>query len=260
MRMQPHNTKPQARFRGDGDDPYYLGIELEVEAPDWDAHEKGLELRKRPRNMYAKEDGSLSCGWELVTQPIGKSLWLGKTEPNDPVDQFFRLVEGLTDLGYRSHDGGHCGLHVHVCRKAFSGDSDLRNGHYYWFARLVNGQLFRRLCQREQGSLDRWANQTDSTSFSFLTMPRSSRYVAANVTRRTVEVRLFRGNLREERIRKAIEAVIAAIEFARTLIAREPTAESPDAEFASWVSSNKRIYPNLKKYIDESAAPVTQEV
>ena len=267
MRLREHHIKPRPRLFGK--DTYYLGIELEVEAPDCDKRDEGLEKAgKRPPAYYAKRDSSLNqWGWELVTHPVARNLWVpgnqkpskpvpGNQKPSKPVDRFFQLVRDLAFLGYTSHDGGRCGLHVHVSKTAFG--KRLKCPHYYWFCRVVNGQLFCKLSQRTGETIDRWAAQSPVKVKGFAGY-RGSRYWAVNQTSATVEVRIFRGNMREARIRKAIEAVVAAVEFARTRTSRN-WGEDLDTAFVLWVSKNQSSYPNLYAYLGEIGAVRSSDV
>lgn len=167
-------------------------------------------------------------------------------QPN-PVGNFFRLVEALRRLSYTSHDDGRCGFHIHVSRTAFSESGDLRNSMFYRFKCLINGLLFRKLSQRstfeycQQEPVDpHWFHERNW-----------NRRMAVNITEKTVEVRLFRGNTREKRIRKNIEAVIAALEFGRDTARMEaPT----DDEFVNYVRGQSYRFPNLVEYINELEA------
>ncbi len=271
MRVQQHSAKPAARFFGKGD--YYLGLELEVEAPDRALYNKGLNISKRPSYCYAKHDGSLDeYGWELVTHPIAKSLWM-KRGGRNAATSFFRLVSGLRSLGYTSHESGRCGLHIHVCLKAFRGvqpqaiariggvmrNTTLKRSHLYWFMRLVNSDLFCKLSQRSDDLLSRWAQIQPVNARSFCAMASQSgsgRYVATNLTANTCEVRVFRGNVREDRIRKCIESVVAAVEFSRGLGIQhfKDNAEEPinlSYSFLEWIENRKTSYPNLSSFISE---------
>lgn len=260
MRVREHCDQVPPKFRGKANEPYYLGIELEVEAPDDVKREQGLELRKRPRHFYAKYDGSLNhYGWELITHPIGKSLWLERhPAERGPVHQFFQLVRDLKELGYTSHDGGRAGLHVHVSRTAFP-DPLSKDNQYYWFSRLVNGPLFRKLSQRSDDCLNRWTKQIPSPERYEHVRTRGDRYHATNLTPRTCEVRIFRGNMREDRIRKAIEAVIAAVEYS-WVVACWPTSDvGMDVQYTEWVQRNTYTYPNLAAYLNTLALGIAEE-
>lgn len=246
MRLHCYAHKPIAKFFGK--DAYYIGIELECEAPDQTAMESGL--KPRPQGIYAKHDRSLNqYGWEIITQPFAKNLWLEKKPKRGPVKRFFDLVKSLRDLQYQSHNGGRCGLHLHVCKKAFGPDG-IKSTHFYWFARLVNGKLFRKLSQRSDTALNQWAAQIPVTPSSPYEAGYNRRRAVNVLPAKTVEVRMFRGNLREERIRKAVEAVVAAIEFARTRSSKDYKKDM-DAEFVLWVNLRRKTYPNLNAYLDE---------
>lgn len=249
MRLHDHCRKPEPRFAGNNTD-YWIGMELEVEAPTHFKRIAGLEIAKRPRYFYAKRDGSLSSyGWELVTHPISPNLWLGKEKPNNPASKVFALVKALKGLSYTSYDNQRCGLHLHVSRTAFSTDGSLKNKHYYWFCRLIHGKLFASLSQRAQSDLDCWAKQLEPKYF-LRKGGNNSRYFATTTTPATVEVRIFRGNMREDRIRKAIESVVAAIKFSKTFSPAR-SQEKLDKIFARWVMKNETSFPNLASYLRE---------
>lgn len=316
MREREYSYKPPPRFFGTG--PVYIGLELEVEAPDRQAKENGLAVESNPNWCYAKRDGSLSsCGWELVTHPICLASWMTRTSVQnyrdyhnltpgqilrvtykgvpytaevcpdgtrvlwngtiygsisaagkairegkstngyqffgliprgatasrpDPVVAFFQLVARLKGMGYTSHDNGRCGFHMHVSRKAFSESGELRNPMFYRFKCLINGVLFRKLSQRTTFTYCQ-QEPVDLSNFTY----QYSRHCAVNTTRETVEVRLFRGSLRETRLRKNLEAVIAALEFSR-----EPSdyAAPSDDKFVAWCRQRRERFPNLVGYIN----------
>jgi hypothetical protein len=310
MRERLHSYKPAPRFFGDGG--VYLGVELEVEAPSYQAKQDGLQAGGHPRWAYAKHDGSLGIhGWEMVTHPISLGMWMtsenvrdyhnipvgtvltarykgvtytatmlsmGEVEWNgtvyssisaagkairggkstngyqlfglidtnaivNPVASFFRLVAKLREMGYDSHASGRCGFHIHLCRKAFSTTGTLDNPTYFRFKYLINSALFRKLSQRTMFNFC----QQEPVTLQNYAVRNTDRYSAVNVTSKTIEVRIFRGNLREERIRKNLEAVIAALEFSRdTASYTAPTEE----EFVNYVRSKGDRFQNLVAYID----------
>jgi hypothetical protein len=263
MKLRDYNDKPKARFLGKGE--WHIGVELEMEAPDDDAWHKGLELRQNPQFCYAKPDGSLEQGWELITQPIPMEQWLAPT-PKGALKDFFKLVRQLSQLGYRSHNTETCGLHVHICRKALGKEMIFREGEsshdktpttYYWFRRLIHGALFTHISQRSGYELERWASQLPG----WYRNPRrpkynDRRYEAVNLTEKTIEIRIFRGNMREERIRKAVESVIAAVNWAKYASGRSAelykSKRSDSQLFISYVKRNAKKYPNLWAFIVSS--------
>ena len=321
MRLLAYNAKPAAKFQGQDD--YYLGVELELFAPDMTKRNEGLAKQKRPGCMYAKHDGSIPyTGWELVTHPIARKLWLEATPPaarttestitrtymgmtytakqvaagwqinggatyptmraashactngkrgvlftpsaggeggnGNAARKFLRLVADLKAMGYESHNGGQCGLHIHVSKTAFSGmtENNLRCTHYFWFKKIINSPLFAKLSQRDDFG---FCHQTPVTIQDFADN-HWGRYQAVNPTRHTIEVRIFRGNMIEARIRKAVEAVIAAVEWAEDRSMRQLTdAQDVGDAYATWVRANRATYPNLANYLDRIDAPTANE-
>ncbi len=263
MRIRQHDFKP-GKWRCFGKAPYHLGMELEVEAPDREKRNEGKNIfgndtKDGQQACIAKRDGSLSeYGWEIVTRPISPEWWL---KEKGAAEKVFTLIAGLKGMGYSSHDNGRCGLHVHVCRKAFG--PELFTEHFYWFSRLVNGPLYALLSQREPEKLKQWAKQTQPLAeygvtdyrtpwYSWTNGGSNGRYVACNITSKTVEVRIFRGNLRKDRVKKALQAVTAAVEFSRGRSWFENNDQKAlEREFALWVDRRPREYPQLRNYLYE---------
>lgn len=317
VREHPYAYTPSPVFFGQGTS--FLGIELEVVAPSYQAKSDGLRQAGEPRWCYAKSDASIgSYGTEIVTHPISVNFWMSSRDISEyrdyhvlipgeilrgcykgveyittvhedgrrfiyngvvyknitqvgraigiksngyvffglkgserdqvnPVGDFFRLVESLKRLGYTSHDDGRCGFHIHISRTAFSPEGDLRNPMFYKFKCLINGLLFRKLSQRvtfeycQQETVD--PHQFHERNWN--------RRMAVNITEKTVEVRLFRGNLREKRIRKNIEAVIAALEFSREITSLDRPF---DNLFTPYIYARSHKFPNLVEYISELEA------
>jgi hypothetical protein len=190
------------------------------------------------------------CGGKSVNGYV----FFGRTRtarPNNPTTALFRLVKQLADLGYQSHNGGRCGFHVHVSRAAFGEYGQIDNPRFFAFKSLVNGALFRRLSQRETFH---YCTQKYVTVENFARNT-GDRYCAVNITAKTVEVRIFRGNLREERLRKNIEAVIAALEFSQQATDYTPPT---DEAFSAFVEANRARFPNLASYIRPVVVPQDQ--
>lgn len=188
----------------------YFGVELEVErttgADDADALaaallEAGNGLATgAARKLFAEHDGSLTDGFELITQPMGL----------DTHATLWAHVLG-TDAArmLRSHDTQTCGLHVHVSRtgltrlqiaKAVVFLNDSRNEN---FIRAIARRYDTHYCCRKSKSLGRAARSDD-------------RYEMLNLTNsRTVEFRLFRGTMRHETLMACVEFAHAVLEFSR---------------------------------------------
>lgn len=97
-----------------------LGFELEVDC-DCDQSIHNVETAEglcshcglEENEMRYAEDGSLNYGFECISQPhTVKDFW-------DKQDKWRKMLKYLSDKGYKSHDPGTCGLHVHVSREMF---------------------------------------------------------------------------------------------------------------------------------------------
>lgn len=163
----------------------YLGTELEMEVEEGDSRYDLSRRLNRPWN-FTKDDGSLNYGIELVTHPF-TPLWLSKHETE------FKDVLRVAQLGARARSS--CGMHVHMSRSAMS------KLHIYKILKLVyeNASFFRTISGR--------------TSFNYCeTRPETRlarkakgmelrRYQAVNLCPPdTIEVRLFAGTLKWERV------------------------------------------------------------
>lgn len=181
----------------------FLGVELEVER-----HESSGEAlhdiarvlldaaNDAGRRLFAEHDGSLSDGFELITQPLGlddqRALWS-------------RVLALPTVRELRAHDTTTCGLHVHVTR---AGLSRLQIAKAVVFLNDARNEDFIRAIARRYGNgyckLKRVALGQAASSYD--------RYEMLNLTSsRTVEFRLFRGTLR-------VTTLLACVEFAHALL------------------------------------------
>lgn len=116
---ESHNNEPV--FFGDYKGKFAgLGFELEVDC-DCDQNHYNAETAEglcshcglEENEMRYAEDGSLNYGFECISQPhTVKDFW-------DKQDKWRKMLQYLSDKGYKSHDPGTCGLHVHVSREMF---------------------------------------------------------------------------------------------------------------------------------------------
>ena len=209
-----HHSKPFFSVRGDSWVAAHgraLGVELEVEGHSVDPataaraiheHVNGGEFG---RHVFFERDGSLSNGFELISQPMSVPA-LRETF------QFLRepsLVRGL-----RSHRTSTCGLHVHVSRP---GLSNLTIARAVTFVNDSGNDAFIQALARRYNT--GFCNIRDK-DLETAHLP-GDRYEAINLTGgATIEFRIFRGSLK-------YEAVIAAVEFCHALLeycARPETA------------------------------------
>ena len=106
--------KPQPIFFGEG--PRYFGVELEIDegGEDEDNADRILDVANTDLryHMYAKHDGSLNEGFEIISHPCSIDYHMNKIP-------WGKILDKAIYLGYTSHSSGTCGLHIHVSRKAF---------------------------------------------------------------------------------------------------------------------------------------------
>jgi hypothetical protein len=80
----------------------------------------------------------------------------------------------------------------------------------------------------------------------------TERYLAVNLNNRhTLEVRMFRGSLKVERVKMGLEFVDAAVEYTRQLTTEDIVSKAglSASEFIKWI--DPEIYPNLSNYVQE---------
>jgi hypothetical protein len=226
--------------RADGEDSTetpYFGIELEVECPDGDIPEivDGL-----PDWCYAKEDSSLSHGFEVVTYPLS---WKWIQEHKDSLKT---LWGALAHTGCRSYNTSTCGMHVHLSKSQFG------TLHLYKFLRVFyeNRSMVLTVSQRKSENLQQWANTDNDDEESLVKKAKDKtqhrRYSAVNLQNaHTVEVRIFRGTLRPESFFKNLEFCHAAIAY--TLDAS--LADVSAIGLFAFVAEHKKDYPNLYTFL-----------
>ncbi len=120
--IKSYSYKPEPIFfsnTGNRDDIFeselFMGIELEIDeaGEDEENAETLLEIaNKKAEHLYIKKDGSLNCGFELVSHPMTYDYHLFEMP-------WKKILSKAIVLGYKSHDCPTCGLHIHVGRAAF---------------------------------------------------------------------------------------------------------------------------------------------
>jgi hypothetical protein len=186
-----------------------------------------------------KEDGSLDNGFEIVTHPHS-------------LDEFQKSVDwgflsSLKSEGFRSWDTSSCGLHVHISRKAFADDS-----HLVRFMKLIydNKGAVRNLAGRSSD----YAKFNDSYNSGGMGLYRKVKeglvgdghFSAVNTDNcDTVEVRVFRGSLRKERVLSAVEFCHAAVEHTRNMKITPKERPLSWTKFLAFMVKESVRYPNL---------------
>lgn len=147
--------KPSPIFFKDNneDTQKFFGIELEV----MDGGESSLNAKRvchSHEELYAKHDGSLDDGMELVSHPCTVSWHL--THLWDDV------LSKLHTLHYHARNGS--GIHVHVSKKYWENNGGLcRITNLITFCD-INREALRLYANRERGAFDHWTHEYMSPS------------------------------------------------------------------------------------------------
>lgn len=224
----------------------HLGLELEVEAKNASISD-GVNILLpsiEDDTLILKYDGSLNNGFEIVSQPMTLA-WAKDNFPWDSLTQ-------LAGIGFRSWNTQTCGIHVHVARDAFISPS-----HQAKFIHLImrNPEAWSPIGGRTN---THWAKYDKSELYRLPEKIKNrvgdDRYTAVNMCNRaTLEIRIFRGSLKPERVKAALEFADACVEYTRKLSINEIISKKGlnATEFIKWVSTQEN-YPNLNSYFNQN--------
>lgn len=205
----------------------FIGVELEVEAGEgvrWrDVESTAGDLLEsvneyRAPLLWAERDGSLSNGFELITQPMGldrqAELWT-------------KVLSRPSASGLRSHNTSTCGLHVHISR---AGLSQLTIAKVIVFMNDIrNADLVAAIARR----YDTGYSKQKTVRLSKRATVDPDRYVMVNtLPEHTIEFRVFRGSTK-------LETVLGCIEFANavTSFCRDSAPSSlTTTQFVEWLN------------------------
>lgn len=226
--IHDYSYKPDPDFYATDNEPederaLYMGIELEVD--DGSDPERLAEiLQDKVAEIYCKHDGSLDDGVEIVSHPCTLAYHLNDLDWHYICDESVRR-------GFKSHDAGTCGLHVHVNRDFFGDEGTERDLNIAKVILLVNRFWDSHIVpfsRRTYDQLRHWANKNnmeleeDDTEYTLVDkvrdQRREGRYQAVNLTNRnTIEFRFFRGTLRENTFRATLQFVDTLCRYAKKM-------------------------------------------
>jgi len=264
-----YDNTPRCFYRVEESEPVvarYYGMEIEVDIPD-DCDPWGRERRdnivedvlgrilnhgeNEAWNYWmAKSDGSLRCGFELISQPMTLAYmkqagFFGKLE---------EAMKFLIKNKYRSHDTSTCGLHFHVSKNSMSCETIAK------LLMLVNkfwNTTFR-VSRRKENRLSQWGKRpmaiesegdfARTVSIAKKTSRWNDRYVAINLTKvGTVEFRACRGTMK-------VSSIIACLHYFDFLI----TCAEAHTRYQIWSMAPSEFLekmecysPELKAYMEE---------
>lgn len=253
--IHDYNYTPDLVFHTtSGNERLFFGIEIEVEAGRGlsDAAEYASQLESMDL-AYLKSDGSLNCGFEVVTHPMSHDFFKNEAQ------EFFDVITGLRETHkVKSWGTTTCGLHIHISRTGFNGGA-----HMHRFLNLVysNQDFYETMAGRTS---DRWAkfddvNRWDNNQNVYRSFSRkldtdrgSDRYSAVNTNNHgTLEMRIFKGTTNVSAIKSHIDLAHASVEYTRTLSIKEVKngALLPEP-FLNFIYNNAELYPELVERID----------
>lgn len=201
----------------------YMGFELEVDEGYTDYIDDTIYniANLFPREYFAFEkDGSLDNGWENISQPASLNYHLYK------LPEYQCMFKHIKDAGYKSHDAGTCGLHIHIDKKYFGNKLDSSEAKLvYLFQKHWNN--FLRFSRRTEYQTTQWAGRYDNEgSLSNIVKNGKSkclsRYKAVNLTNdNTIEIRLWRGTLNIETFEATLKLTARLAELCKNTPTRE---------------------------------------
>lgn len=200
------------------------GFELEVDNSDKSSpYDLAVDIDEKIEEVWASRDGSLNDGLEIISHPMTLDYIQNKFDMN-------YLCDMIKNHGFKSHDTGTCGLHIHASRELF-GDSieeqELTIAKIMvLFNRFYDDEIVT-FSRRRYDRLEQWAkkskveieysDKTDEISNKLEEARRSGRYQAINLTNRnTVEFRIFRGTTKASTILASIQFIDELINYAKT--------------------------------------------
>ena len=139
--LHDYGWKPVLEFRTLGEWSYYdkkqplfMGVELETDGGEDRSGYVG-RLASIPTfgdYFWMTKDSSLRNGVEITGHPMTLEFH------EDLLEKVYEEIrKAAIEFGYRSHDGGRCGLHVHVNRNFFGQDKRLQDAGGYKLIRLL---------------------------------------------------------------------------------------------------------------------------
>jgi len=217
-----YGFKPRAVIRKRTNEPeteLTIGWELEVDSPDYSlldrAEPTAMRIKEISDRVYMKHDGSLRTGFEIVSHPgtLGHHMY----------EMSIRgIMSACLKAGFRSHDAGTCGLHVHVGRAGLGATDEERKRNIRKVIVLMNRywEEIKRFTRRTDEQINGWAALNHISGYRMdahiddawaesrirICNSHDDRYVAINCENEaTIEFRIFRGTLKRDTLIAALQ-------------------------------------------------------
>lgn len=244
--------KPNPIFYGGFpcDNPLFMGIELEIDrAGEYeDNARRVLDIVNAEReHIYCKHDGSLCDGFEIVSHPA-------TLEYHTINIKWAELMTEALTMGYRSHDSGTCGLHVHVSRRALGDTYEEQEKTISKILYFVenNWDSILRFTRRTKEQMDDWASRYGIEKDPLTTYSKAKgygdRYHCVNLcNENTIEFRMFRGTLKYSTFLATLQFVNLVCEVCK-VASIERITNMTWVDFVSLVDTEK--HKELTEYLE----------
>lgn len=225
----------------------YIGFELEVEPKDvklmhQDANKfvNFLTKQRIKNNFYLKKDGSIQ-GFEIVSHPFTLQYAHKKMKLK-------QILKYLSKSGFTSYDSGRCGLHFHLSAAFFSKIDVIKMRMFF----SKNKEWLKKLSKRE-GIGDNYCQYEDlELKDSLESFSQLGRYWALNLNtdKSTVEVRIFRGTLKENTFTAFLQFMDSLSHFIKDVGINVFAVGNSLKEYFIWLKQTNR-YQHLVNYLKE---------
>jgi hypothetical protein len=221
----------------------FMGFELELESQH--LKDDAKETTQHLPYCYLKEDGSIDCGFEIVSHPATLAYHLS-SEAN-----LKKAFTALRKSGAKSHDTSNCGLHVHVSRAFFSNAEEVKLGLFIYTQKSRMVTLARRECGYAK-------YKPVKGIMAKVNHAQEGRYEAVNYENdNTIEFRIFKGTLKETTFKATLEFVDCLSYFVKEYPAYKfVDVDKTWADFIAFM--DKREYFHLPAYLLSKGLMVEQ--
>jgi len=240
-----HSTNHETRYNGN---ILYYGIELEVGSFEHTDSVLSVIRKWSPEYAMVTEDCSIydnhdvRCGGEIVMQPCTYNWYI------DNKQQIKDMFSRLKDAGYRSYKTGSCGIHIHMCKDAFS------TNHLYKFIKMIyEHREFTEFVSQRNGRGMNWcklSNENNEDSYKYKAENKSSNDKCSAVNlihNKTLEVRIFRGTLKFSSFYKNIQYLHSLFEFTKEVKKTDLALDN----YLKFISLNKDRFEYLYNWLKE---------
>lgn len=229
----------------------HMGFELEVDKGIGSISDAIDEIRDLfPEYFFSFEsDSSLDNGWENISQPASLSWHL------DNMHYYKNMFNIITNEGFKSHDSGTCGFHIHIDKSYFGDKLDSSEAKLlYLFQKHWDCLL--RFSRRTSGQVSDWAGKYDKnyegTLSQIVKKGKSgclTRYRAVNLTNsNTIEIRLWRGTMNPETFEATLKFTARLAEICKTI----PTVQLAKMSFSDLLGNDSTILSYWERVKDRT--------